>query len=95
MILGIDQPTIVGAIIPYNGIQYFEGIAGGSSLKFAVKVPNFVTLSFASGLSDDLRCKNSKNESKEELGRETVISVELNYPPDSPPNLQIQNLQMI
>jgi hypothetical protein len=60
MILGLDQPTIVEAIIPYNGIQYFEGIAGGSSLKFAVKVPNFVTLSFASGLSGDLRCKNSK-----------------------------------
>jgi hypothetical protein len=38
---------MVAIIIPYNGVQYSGGSAGGSSLKFAVKVPNFVTLSVA------------------------------------------------
>jgi hypothetical protein len=65
---------MVEIIIPYNGIRYSDEIAGGSSLKFAVNVPNFVMLSFASGISDDLTPKKSAIESQGEVEREMLIS---------------------
>lgn len=58
---------------PYNGIQYSDGNGAGSSLKFAVKVPNFVRLRFASG-SSDLILKKSLIDSNVEAGCETVIT---------------------
>ena len=84
---------MVEIIIPYNGIQYSDGIGGGSSLKFAVKVANFVTLSFASGSSDDLTPKKSAIESQVEA-EVRYLSVESNYPLNSLPSLQIQNLHL-
>jgi hypothetical protein len=42
IILGMDQPTMVLTIIPYNGIQYSGGTEGGTGLKLAVKVPNLL-----------------------------------------------------
>ena len=47
--LGIDQPTIVLTIIPYNGIQYSGGTEGGTALKLAVKVPNLLMSNVAEG----------------------------------------------
>ena len=49
-------------------------MGGGSSLNFAVKVPNFVILMFASGSSEDLRRNNSKKESQGKEGREPFIN---------------------
>src|SRR5687767_13330139 len=60
IIEGIKNPIMR----PYNGIQYSDGSGGGSSLKFAVKLPNLVILSFASGSSVLLISKRSAIDSK-------------------------------
>jgi hypothetical protein len=41
----MDDSTTVLTIIPYRGIQYSDGIAGGTALKYAVKLPNWFTVS--------------------------------------------------
>jgi len=47
MILGIDQPIKVLIITPYIGIQYSEGIGGGTALNIALKLPNCVIFKVA------------------------------------------------
>ena len=72
IILGIDQPTIVLTIIPYNGIQYSAGIAGGECLKLAVKLPYLSTTKFADA-SFGLILKSLRNEFRGESEIEDVL----------------------
>ena len=73
MDVGINQdPTIAVTMTANNVAQYSAGIAGGSSLKFAVKLQNFVMLIVDSGLSGII-CKKSKTGSKKYGGDTTFI----------------------
>jgi hypothetical protein len=48
--LSIDQPITEVMIIPYKGAKYCGGIAGGSGLKLAMKVPYSLTVKLSDGL---------------------------------------------
>ena len=72
--MGVNhEPTKAVATTVNKVATYSGGIGGGSALKFAVKLPNFVILSVDSGLSG-LRCKKSKKESKVDGGVATFIN---------------------
>ena len=66
---GISKvPKMVVTTKPNSVAQYSGGSGGGSSLKFAVKLPNFVMLIVASGLSF-FKLKMSKTETQRGGGR--------------------------
>jgi hypothetical protein len=71
--VGVNHELIKAVTTTPNKVaQYSGGSGGGSSLKFAVNVPNFVMLSFASG-SSDLILKKFLIASNVEVGFETFI----------------------
>lgn len=56
-----NEPTNAVTTIVNNDAQYSAGTGGGSALKYAVNLPNPVTVRVADG-SSDLTPKTSKNE---------------------------------
>ena len=67
-------PNTVVITKPKSVAQYSDGNAGRSSLKFAVKLPNFVMLIVASGLSP-FKFKKSKIESQADEEEEVFSSI--------------------
>ena len=66
--MGVSHEPTKAVITTVNNVaKYSAGIAGGEALKFAVKLPNFVMLSFVSDLSG-FPSKKSKEKSKKEDG---------------------------
>src|SRR4051812_24563444 len=74
MIVGVShEPMKAVMTIPNNVAIYSPGIGGGSSLKFAVKLPKLVTLRVAA-LSYDLILKNLEIEFRYEVIFTTSLS---------------------
>ena len=70
--VGVSHEPIKAVATTVNKVTtYYGGIGGGSALKFAVKLPNFIILSVASGLSGFICKKNSKMESRMDGGEES------------------------